>query len=415
MFKDTIQNPLRISHPFVGSHSDSNTDIAVIKPSPGPLVVGLGNNADISATSTKLSSKQQRKQQRFALLEHAKQLLTEHNVLSSKTKKQHRTRFCLSTRIDATQEVGITLNDNAFESEAGLSNLQTCGSICSCPICAHRLMLEHAKTVKKALIWANNTDHLPLLLTLTASHHAGFTLKYFKAQFKKAWRMFTNHRTWREFKKLFGIVHWIASRELTREAIKDNGWHYHMHILLFVQKSTLFDKNLPDNFQEQFTDFWLHCLDKQALTGTREHALDVRHGEHVGQEYLTKMGITESRTGELEYELTGGMNKGHSIWKVLGDSMQGNTTASYLYIEYVQEMQGENWITLSHGFGDLLEQIELPVDAESDENNLVAFMTLTIESWRLVVRNRAIGQVLRIAAKYRDESRILEFIGALRE
>lgn len=36
MFKDTIQNPLRISNPFVGSHSDSNTNIAIIQPSANP-------------------------------------------------------------------------------------------------------------------------------------------------------------------------------------------------------------------------------------------------------------------------------------------------------------------------------------------------------------------------------------------
>src|SRR5215211_3216958 len=134
----TITTPLRRINPYSPQTTDSHT-ISAQTNVPGPAVsVGLGNNADISATGTKLSKAQQKEQQRFALLEHAKELLTDNNVLSSKTKKSHRTRFCLTTRIDRTLDVGITLNSNSSESEAGLNNLQTCGSICSCPICAHR-------------------------------------------------------------------------------------------------------------------------------------------------------------------------------------------------------------------------------------------------------------------------------------
>lgn len=357
-----------------------------------------------------------KKENKFALLDFARLILQKHDVRSSKSGKEHRTRFCLATRIDATQDVGITLNNNPDKSHAGFTNLQTCRSICSCPVCAERLMLEHAQDVKKALIWAENEGYLPVLVSLTASHHAGMNLADFKEQFKAAWRMFSNHRTWREYKEKFGIEHWFANRECTREAITDNGWHYHMHQLLFIKKEATYDKSLPDDMQAKFTEFWLKCLSAKGLNGSVDHACDVRAGSGVGAEYLTKIGVKETAKGDLEYELTGSSNKGKSIFTVLEEAMFGDIRAEYLYLEYVQAMQGENWITTSHGFRDLIADIELPVpDGETDDDRLVLWMTVSPEAWRKVIKNRAICGVLRIAAMYRDESMVLEYIRRLED
>jgi hypothetical protein len=401
-----ITSPTAQKTPKQWSISDSNTSDPVF---------GLGNDALISAKRYSRAEKQQKRELKFALLDWARFLLQKHQVVSKRSGKSHRTRFCLATRIDNSLDVGITLNSNPDKSSAGLTNLQTCRSICSCPVCAERLMLEHAQTVKKALIWAENEGKLPVLVSLTASHHAGMKLEDFKAQFKKAWRMFSNHRTWRDYKEQFGIEHWIAAREATREAIQDNGWHYHMHILLFVDKGALIDAGVPENMGEKFTTFWLSCLAAAGLTGSEEHACDVRSGSHVGAEYLTKLGVTETVKGELEFELTGAKYKGHTIWDVLYDSMFGEIRAEYLYIEYVNSMQGENWVTTSHGFDELLADIELPALTETQGDKHVLFMNITAENWRVVVANRAISGVLRIAATYRDETKVLEYIEALRE
>jgi hypothetical protein len=403
----TINIPLRKSNREGSYPSDSNTS--------GALEVSLGNDALISAKRHSRAENQIKKENKFALLDYARLLLQTHDVRSSKSGKEHRTRFCLATRIDSSIDVGITLNSNPEQSRAGLVNVQTCRSICSCPVCAERMMLDHALDVKKALIWAENEGLIPVLVSLTASHHAGMNLADFKDQFKAAWRMFSNHRTWRDYKEKFQIEHWIAAREATREAISDNGWHYHMHILVFVNKGAIFNAGTPENMQAKFTEFWLKCLVKKGLTGSIERACDVRAGEHVGAEYLTKLGVNETMKGELQYELTGGANKGHTIWDVLSDAMWGDIRSVYLYIEYVQAMQGENWITTSHGLQDLIADIELPVSGETESDKLVLWMNISPENWRVVVRNRAVHAIIRVAATYRAESRVLEYIEALRE
>lgn len=411
----TIQQSLRVVPPHGFQPTDSHTISAQTNVPIPAVVVGLGNDANISAKRHFRAESQIKKENKFGLLDYARLLLQTHDVRSNRSGKEHRTRFCLATRIDATIDIGITLNSNPEQSRSGLINVQTCGSICACPVCAERQMLEHAGMVKKALTWAKVEGLIPVLISLTASHHAGMKLADFKAQFKDAWRMFSNHRTWRDYKEKFGIEHWIAAREATREAISDNGWHYHMHMLVFVSKGSIFNAGKPENMQEKFTDFWLKCLEAKCLTGSREHACDVRAGEHVGAEYLTKLGVNETATGALEYELTGGSNKGHTIWDVLRDAMFGDIRSVYLYIEYVNAMQGENWITTSHGLKNLLEDIELPVSTEIESDGLVLWMNIAPAAWGVVVKNRAVAAILRIAATYRDESKILEFIEDLRE
>lgn len=411
----TITTPLRSFNPHGHTTSDSYT-LSTQTNVPNPAVaVGLGNDALISAKHYFRAESQYKKENKFALLDFARLVLQKHDVRSSKTGKEHRTRFCLATRIDSTIDVGITLNSNPDKSRAGFVNLQTCRSICSCPVCAERLMLEHAQDVKKALLWAENEGKLPVLVSLTAAHHAGMKLADFKAQFKAAWRMFSNHRTWRDYKDKFQIEHWFASRECTREAIEDNGWHYHMHMLVFVNKGAIFNAGTPENMQDKFTDFWLKCLEAKGLTGSREHACDVRSGANVGSEYLTKLGVSETVKGDLEYEITGGGNKGKNIWTVLQDAMFGDIRSEYLYLEYVQAMQGENWITTSHGFQELIADIELPAADEASSDKLVLWMNISPDAWRVVVRNRAVHMVLRAAALYRDESKVLEYIERLRE
>jgi hypothetical protein len=407
MLIETIPSPDTQKTPNHWVISDSNTSAQSVLP--------LGNDASISAKRFPRSESQYKKENKFALLDFARLILQKHDVRSNVSGNEHRTRFCMATRIDSTIDVGITLNSNPDESRAGFTNLQTCRSICSCPVCAERMMLEHAQDVKKALIWAENEGLIPVLVSLTASHHAGMKLEDFKAQFKAAWRMFSNHRTWRDYKKRFDIQHWFANRECTREAIDDNGWHYHMHMLVFVSKGSLFNAKAPGDMQEKFTDFWLHCLDKAGLTGSREHACDVRSGANVGAEYLTKLGVNETAKGDLEYEITGSGNKGKNVWSVLQDAMFGDIRSEYLYLEYVQAMQGENWITTSHGLRELIADIELPALGETESDKLVLWMNVSPDAWRVVVRNRAVSAILRVAATYRDESKILEYIEALRE
>lgn len=387
---------------------------------PSPHVVfdsTLGNHASISSRTEKrytLSSSQEKKSRRFMLLDNARRILRNHNVTNRTGTEKHRTRTCLSVRYDKTEPIGITLNDNPERSAAGVTNLVTCGSICSCPVCAHKLMLEKAEMVQRALVWAENNGFVPIMLTLTASHHKGTDLAEFKDQFKSAWRLFSSGRQWKEFKSDWNIEHWISAREATREAIKDNGWHYHMHVLLFISKSQIRVNDAIESLSSLFTERWLHCLNSRNLVGDENIACKLTSGANVGKQYLTKLGISHTASGKLEYEMTGNANKGRTIWDVLYDASFGDIRAEYLYVEYVEVMTGENWITTSHGLQDLIADIELPVSESDEDEKLVLWYWISQENWSVVVRKHQVSHLLHLAARYRSRTKIDEFIKRLK-
>lgn len=381
------------------------------------VLSSLGNLANISSRTAKrhtFSTSQENKQRRFLLLDAARRILRNHNITNRNGTDKHRTRSCLTVRFDKNEPIGITLNGNSERSASGIQNLVTCGSICSCPVCAHKKMLDKAEMVQKSLLWAEQNGKVPIMLTLTASHNASTKLDEFVKQFKSAWQLFSSGRQWRDFKKDWSIEHWISAREATREAIKDNGWHYHMHILLFIDAGQIRVNDAISNLSELFTTRWMHCLKSRDLTGNDEIACNLISGNNVGEKYLTKLGITHAASGKLEYEMTGSANKGRTIWDVLYDAAFGDIRAEYLYIEYVEVMTGENWITTSHGLQDLIADIELPVTEQDDDERLVLWHWISQENWNVVVRNYKVSQLLHIAARYRKRSKVNEFIERLK-
>jgi len=375
----------------------------------------LGNLASISAAATKkhtISSSQRAQSQRFFLLDAARRILRTHNA-ESKSGNHHRTRTCLAVRYDKSEDIGITLNGDEDASCSGLTNLVTCRSISSCPVCAHRIMREKAQMIQRAITWSQQNNLIPVMVTLTASHNKYMRLDNFVAQFKSAWRNFSSSRQWRNFKKTYRVKHWIASREITRQAIADNGWHYHMHVLLFLDAGLVATASGGENMEGKLSEYWLGCLTTAGLHGTSEHALSVSAGRDTAARYLTKLGITRGKAGQLEYELAGNANKGDTIWDVLNLAAYGDIRAEYLYLEYVESLAGENWITMSHGLQALIADIEIIEEEIAEKDRLILWTWVSQEDWNVVIRNHAVRDVLHCAARYRDRSKLANLIQGL--
>lgn len=369
----------------------------------------LGNTANISATGTKNVKKQ-------TFLRHSQKVLKECNVLSKRTGKPHRMRFCQVNRAYGSDAVTIKLNRDDMRSSASFGGLQNCGCVWGCPVCAPRIAAEKGEFILKALTWAEQNGQTPVMLALTARHHAGLKLLHFKTDFKAAWTMFSKHRTWRNFIGRFGITHWIANREVTHGA---SGWHYHMHLLLFIDNKAAAAADALD-IQSDMEALWLRCLEAAGLDALPGIGLKVSAHGNVGKNYLTKIGLTVSEeTGKLEYEMTGSANKdGRNIWDLLRHSYYGDEQAGRLYIEFVEAMSGDNFITTSHGLGavvDTVSHFDTETAAADEKCDMRDWAEISPYWWTIVIKAGAAASVLEIAAISRCVDDVRDLLWRLQE
>jgi hypothetical protein len=367
----------------------------------------LGNTANISSTGSKTVKK-------YSLLNHAAKLATDANVLSKRSGNPHRVRSCHKNRAYGQDAITIKLSGNDVHNpNASYGGLQTCESIWACPVCAARIAVEKGQDILKALEWAKRENLAPVMVALTARHHAGMQLSWFKDLFKGSWEMFSSGRRWKHFKKKFGIKHYIVNREVTRG---DAGWHYHMHLLLFLDFGEL-KAAAADSLQAELEAYWIHCLETHGLEGLPEIALHVSAHGNVGQSYLTKIGITiNEKDGKLEYEMTSSETKsGQSIWDILRHSYYGDESASALYIEFIEAMQDTNFITFSHELRDLIADIELPESESVASNEKSDFAEISPYWWKIVRRSGAMGKLLEQVMLTRDIDHLRQYLYHLQD
>ena len=374
---------------------------------------------------------QKSKYRRYSELAHAQHLMIESNVRNTKD-GIHRTRRCSAARAYQAETISIKLSSNPEHSHASLAGVQTCGNIWGCPVCGVRIGVQRGKEIRAALRWAAENGLQPIMLTFTASHHENMTLDGFKSQFKAAYRALTQSRSWRQVKKKLQIQHGIKAVEPT---LGKKGWHYHYHVLMFVPIDAL--RELGDhelvNWRKDARAAWLHELGKVGLSGIGKFALDFSFHGGVGEHYLSKLGLDDTALTDAGHELSGSGNKdgsGATVWTILRRSQTESETEtdtpvherqwSKKYIEYVKAMQGENWITWSHGLKALVGVDDVSDDVLADDESadtpdfeMLDWLQISDDQYRAVRKFRLYRELLELAAATRSKKAVLAYLDGL--
>lgn len=376
---------------------------------PDPSSATLGKSAGIAATGLKNSTRNYRH------LADAQHFLIHHNVLNTVGKK-HRTRTCHAVRHKNAQSITLKLSVNKDISRASLCGLQTCGSPWACPVCAARLAVKRGREIALALEWAEKENCLPLMISMTARHDDTMTLSDFKERFKAAWRYFARDGSWKRLKKNLGIDNSIKVVECTRG---NHGWHYHQHGLLFASKKAIakLNKNELAGWQSKAATVWLRCLERVGLSGISKIAFHVTYHGNVKATYLSKVGLKADDETNARHELSGGMNKrsGRTIWQILRSAASGSKRDELLYIEFVSEMQGDNWINWSPGFKAIVGVDEATdetlAETEPDEQLVFAdWLPLSDDDYAPIRKIRAYSELLEIAASTRSKRAVKQYL-----
>lgn len=115
---------------------------------------------------------------------------------------------------------------------ARFGNLITCGSVWACPICAARIAAERAAEVDRALKAHREEGGRLMFLTLTHHHERESKLAdQLKAQ-GEALRAMQNDWKFKDLCDKGGVLGMVRGLEMTHS--DSNGWHAHLHFLVFL-------------------------------------------------------------------------------------------------------------------------------------------------------------------------------------
>lgn len=315
-----------------------------------------------------------RRAEKFALQNEAVKLLPDERV-----------RFCLKHRIDASKSVAVRYNERT--SQAHYSNLQRCGSIWLCPVCAAQISegrrSELSQAIKKFCVDSEGSVYL---LTLTNAHNHGDNLSALLAGQAKALKyLWGDRKPFEKFTLLNKVGHIICT-EVTNGK---NGWHPHFHILLFFAQK-IDEKSL----QSFIASHWQHCCKKAGLRiPSLEHGCDLRGGAYAEQ-YIAKWGLENEMT---KGHLKKGNNGSCTPWDLLRLSETGCLKSGRLFQVYAKAFKGKRQLSWSRGLKALLLVEDATDDqlATDTEKNSIEIRLIALEIWRLIKRYKVRAEFLK--------------------
>ena len=266
---------------------------------------------------------------------------------SSKLLPQERVRFCLKNRIDKHKNRNVMLNESRGKMHYG--NVQRCGSIWTCPVCAKQITEKRREELKIAnKKWSEMGNYL-YMITLTNSHNTSHNLNFLKLAQRKAMTRFFKGRKADSLMLQLGKKYHITNYEVT---YGQNGWHPHHHILVFSDKYL----GITDfcELEKELKTHWINCCKLSDLPlPSMEHGLDLRDGTYASQ-YISKWG--------LEYEMTKGhIKKGRKNSYTPFDLLQFSINdfkvfdreSSKLFQEFAIAFKGARQLSWSRGLKKL--------------------------------------------------------------
>lgn len=305
--------------------------------------------------------------------------------------------------------------------KARYGGLQTCSSVWHCPVCAAKITERRRVEVRAGIdAWKARGGDVALV-TFTVRHKSGDALALLIKGLMRSLRRISSGWQGGVLRGLHGVVGNIRSVEVTYGL--DNGWHPHIHMLIFVEGPMC-----------QFDKLWLHyrkqwdaALRLENMREVTARGVDMRWANEDVAEYVAKMG--NERTWDIEQELAKGpskMGRGdhYSPIQLLSmyaacpeetDTHTGEVKVSLpgrLWSTYAHEMKGTHQLRWSPGLRALLGLAKSKSDQEvaADVDKLGLLLTrLDKTDWATVLYFDARADLLNVAA-FGDLARVNEYL-----
>lgn len=314
--------------------------------------------------------------------------------------------------------------------------VQTCGSVWLCPICAGKIANRRRDQMREGMAKHRDNGGMVFLATFTFQHTAleggAGGLKDQLAKLRKAYSSFQGHRAIRSTYEAAGSIGAVRAMEVTYADI--NGWHPHIHQLVFADKDALVTDQRHGHIGHtvyrrstlgRLRQAWARHLIKHDMAGIKagdtgaERFGKLRHllrrcftvqcGSYA-DDYISKFG----REGEeAHWGMADELAKSHvktgrrtahlSPWGLLAQFLEGDKAARWLFREYAEAFHGKRQLVWSKGLAEKLG-VELGEDEEiaaaPEVRCTETVIRLDDDQWRVILSRNARWEVLRAAAKF---------------
>ena len=297
---------------------------------------------------------------------------------------------------------------------ASYGGIITCGSVWACPVCSAKIRQARAEVVEdRAKRWLRDGRGL-LFVTLTMPHTMRDDLGALLDSMTAGWRYVRQHRRFRDAGREVGYVGPLRATEITHGY---NGWHPHLHMLLWFERPLTQDE--AEAFEQVTFDLWRDAVaHPERGAPSREHGITAirvgrrqRDAEGLAA-YLVKVqdGYDPARPapgwGAAREMTRGDLKKGRrshrTPFEIAEAAVRGDKSAAALWRVYCDRTKGRRCLE----WGRTLAR-RLVVDAAADETVAAAAEgvkvgELTRWEWNVV---RAYNAGPRLLAAVEDRGR----------
>lgn len=316
-----------------------------------------------------------------------------------------RVALCLRRPIPGAP--GVELWRDPKHQAAHYKQLQVCGSVWMCAVCAARITEVRRQELSAAI--SAHTGQI-VFITLTLQHTVSDALPELLEALQEAARKMRQARRWRELEKRYGFE--FKARDQVRSRIGtvrslevtygDHGFHPHQHILAFLRGGVDVEA-----FTRELRELWLSSVAKVGRFASPSWGIQVEHTDADIAAYVAKFGREPKWTAAHEMAKSSSKAaRGH------GYSMPGLLE---LYVIARDVDAGQRWRQFALAFkgrkqlvwSDGLRAALLPADNRelSDEEIVTApveeaifLARLDLTAWRVVLAHDVRFELLQAAS-----------------
>lgn len=323
----------------------------------------------------------------------------------------NRVGICLRCQVQKNGTVDVLKHREAQKAFYG--GLMICGSIWVCPVCASKISERRRAELKRA-----STRHRELgghlsMLTLTFSHSKSDALADLLKALGQATAKFRRGKRHDNIRGKLAIEGIVRALEIMYGDI--NGWHPHIHLLIFHQNEI--EDWEREEYEDEFYKLWSTACEKYGLSCSREHGVKLEDATAADQ-YIGKWGdLVEKRWG-VDSEMTKshikkGRKNGLTPFDFIRRSAEdGDLEYAPQFKEYAKAMKGKTQLKWSRGLKEkflIKERTDEEVAAAKEEPADV-LGGLSCQDWSYIIKNDYRARLLDYVEKYGYEE-ALEKIG----